>query len=584
MAHSGADGRLTQAEFEQVVRTATKVVAASDASAASLALADYFCDGTADEVQIQAAIDAMPSSGGSITLSEGTYTFGADANIDDDNIKIIGYGATIQASTDISYAFHITGDYDTLEGITFSCNVGTNAIYYPIYINTASHTTITYCIVTEVQTDPGGTYGVAIHMHSGVTYADINHNYIADGGVQTYGILSGYGGVANTQINVSNNFVKDMGYNGIGMYSDTSYFVVDSNIVESSGHNCISASASHYGTISNNVVYDATDGGESGIEVETNAAHGAFHTYNISVIGNTIHNCNAGITLRDNGSIYDVYDVTISGNNIYNVADALIRQHDEVYRLTIVGNVCQDAASHGLSFESLTYSTITSNTVSNVIASGIVLNACSHNIVSNNIIYDVNNGLTANHGIRLLTTSTYNIITGNQIINTGGNAAGEGYAYSEGAAVDDYNVIRDNICKDNYSLGLNIKGVHDAVDYIPISVEMDLSDAAEDFSVIVATMPCQIAGYVTTWTEAAGDANTCDIRVGEITSGGAADDDEFDIYTTAGNETLGESVTKVTSDMTDTTIAAGTIVTVGHTQKVGGGKVRITLWIVEQAT
>ena len=58
MAHYGADGQLTQTEFEGVVRTATKVVAASDADAHSKGLADYVCDGTADDVQIQAAIDA----------------------------------------------------------------------------------------------------------------------------------------------------------------------------------------------------------------------------------------------------------------------------------------------------------------------------------------------------------------------------------------------------------------------------------------------------------------------------------------------------------------------------------------------
>lgn len=44
-----------------VVRTSTVVVAASDASAFSKLFADYVCDGTADDVQIQAAIDALPS-------------------------------------------------------------------------------------------------------------------------------------------------------------------------------------------------------------------------------------------------------------------------------------------------------------------------------------------------------------------------------------------------------------------------------------------------------------------------------------------------------------------------------------------
>lgn len=55
-------------------RAATKVVAASDASALIQAQADYLCDGTADDVQIQAAIDALGSGGGTVVLSAGTFS------------------------------------------------------------------------------------------------------------------------------------------------------------------------------------------------------------------------------------------------------------------------------------------------------------------------------------------------------------------------------------------------------------------------------------------------------------------------------------------------------------------------------
>lgn len=61
---------------------ATFVVAASDASATVKARADYICDGTNDEVQIQAAIDALPTTssnrrGGKILLSEGNFSIGS---------------------------------------------------------------------------------------------------------------------------------------------------------------------------------------------------------------------------------------------------------------------------------------------------------------------------------------------------------------------------------------------------------------------------------------------------------------------------------------------------------------------------
>lgn len=59
--------------YLDTVGTITLAVAADDASDASKERADYVCDGTEDDVQIQAAIDALPSGGGLVTLSEGTF-------------------------------------------------------------------------------------------------------------------------------------------------------------------------------------------------------------------------------------------------------------------------------------------------------------------------------------------------------------------------------------------------------------------------------------------------------------------------------------------------------------------------------
>ena len=66
-------------EFAQIPassRSATRIVAASNSSQESKMGADYVCDGTADEVEIQAAIDSVSSSGngGLIYLTEGNYS------------------------------------------------------------------------------------------------------------------------------------------------------------------------------------------------------------------------------------------------------------------------------------------------------------------------------------------------------------------------------------------------------------------------------------------------------------------------------------------------------------------------------
>ncbi len=53
--------------------TPNTIVAASDSSAADKAAADYVCDGVNDHVEIQAALNALPSSGGVVLLKSGTY-------------------------------------------------------------------------------------------------------------------------------------------------------------------------------------------------------------------------------------------------------------------------------------------------------------------------------------------------------------------------------------------------------------------------------------------------------------------------------------------------------------------------------
>ena len=62
-------------------RGATLVVAANDSSTLSKQQADYVCDGTADNVEIQAAIDALPAVDGEIVLFEGTYNIAAQIEV-----------------------------------------------------------------------------------------------------------------------------------------------------------------------------------------------------------------------------------------------------------------------------------------------------------------------------------------------------------------------------------------------------------------------------------------------------------------------------------------------------------------------
>jgi len=73
---------------------ATIFVAASNASAASIAAAlpEYRCDGVADDIDINAAVAALPAGGGKVLLSEGTFTLAAPVLINVDNTILEGQG------------------------------------------------------------------------------------------------------------------------------------------------------------------------------------------------------------------------------------------------------------------------------------------------------------------------------------------------------------------------------------------------------------------------------------------------------------------------------------------------------------
>jgi hypothetical protein len=87
-------------------RGPTLVVAASNASDKRKADADYLCDGTADEVEINAAIAAAVASGGKVQLSEGKFLTAATVTMDTGVwLDGMGEGATeIEAGAGVTVA------------------------------------------------------------------------------------------------------------------------------------------------------------------------------------------------------------------------------------------------------------------------------------------------------------------------------------------------------------------------------------------------------------------------------------------------------------------------------------------------
>ena len=64
------------------------------------AIIDYVCDGANDDVQFQQALDALPATGGKITVLAGDYTFGAVVTRPINNITIEGVGRATNLTRD----------------------------------------------------------------------------------------------------------------------------------------------------------------------------------------------------------------------------------------------------------------------------------------------------------------------------------------------------------------------------------------------------------------------------------------------------------------------------------------------------
>lgn len=151
--HLLAVGRFQAAPADSI-RMPTVFVAASDSRIGATenhGLADLICDGTADDVEIQAAIDALPSGGGKVVLSEGTFTLSAQITRAIDNVTIEGSGAgtllNLNASTAvISAGSQVAWDLRLFNtdagGVDISSATESNASYWKADVWTAEPTSV----------------------------------------------------------------------------------------------------------------------------------------------------------------------------------------------------------------------------------------------------------------------------------------------------------------------------------------------------------------------------------------------------------------------------------------------------------
>jgi len=381
-------------------RTATYVVAASDAPAHVKAQADYVCDGTADDVQIQAAIDALPADGGKVVLSEGNF-LGGKVTLDN-YVTIEGQGeGTIYKLADATNDFIFTASTKTgvkLLNFTVDGNKANQTTYSAgIYLSGCNR-----CLVDLYVHDVYGSGvnfdNITINSEVRGTIADCTHNNII------IATLSAENIVRITRSSGSSESGLSFYTSGIGYPTNNT---VIGGVFESNTQDGIYSSSN--GNENNNIV---------GAICKGNTRYGINLKGNSQAIGcYVLDNGNHGISVAGNG--WAISNSRIEGNNGYGISVLA-----DVTHVRIVGNLVEENEYEGMQLRGISHSIISNNIVRNnaqatADRAGIFLQVgtgeSTDNVLMGNECYDDQATKTQAHGIQEANAADYNVIIGNDV-------------------------------------------------------------------------------------------------------------------------------------------------------------------------
>ena len=356
-------------------RAATFVVAANDSTALAKQHADYVCDGVDDQVEIQAAIDALPSGGGKVILMEGTYN--SNQIVLPDNIIFSGVGSStlLKLNAAANDRFIINSERTT---------GNTNIVIENLYIdgNKDGQTAIG-------PTDVFGNAGC------------IDFRNVSNLIVRNCWIMNGWAAGLETtlceHVFALGNRIDNSADDGIGINDQTCYATVANNIITNAGQGKNYGSpcgieiqdGSHSFVAANNVIKNPL---HDGIQVSTHT--GGLLCYHGDITGNTITGTSVRGIKVAGISGQETYSVAVTGN----VVDCFIVGADNGYYGIELGPYAKRCVATG-------------NIISNTLGHGIFVRG-PNTIIDGNILYD-----HAGKGLNLYTEAVNCIATHNQLIN-----------------------------------------------------------------------------------------------------------------------------------------------------------------------
>lgn len=387
----------------KITRSATIVIAASDSSEKSKAQADYVCSGIDDQVTINAAISALPSSGGKIVLLEGTF------------IKSNVEGIAIPSNTTFEMSSGTLLKF--VDGIT-----GVN----PVMLSCTSVENVSICGgVIDGNKSTSAATGIASIGISLIDCADSKIQNVKIKDIGTTEALSGYGIYLNAS---SGNTIDACVISGCKRESLV--------LFESSNFNTVlsthSSGSDDRGFVIHRSEFNIFSGCTSDGDVNAGfdlQPYNDRQAKNNIIINNTINNTIIGI--RSYGQLGAI----VSNNSISTASTAGIR--------------C-GISGDGLTFEANKGCVFSGNSINN--SNTGILAYSGKNLISKNVI-TASTGTVTKSTAGILVAGSFLTVSDNTII--GGACAGI-TVYSPTACTDV--TIINNTCVDNASSGLLLYG------------------------------------------------------------------------------------------------------------------------------
>ena len=469
------------------------------------ATCDYLCDGTADEVQINAAITAVVAlGGGCVALQRGTYDVRASI--------VMGSEVWLKGSGFDTVLLRSTANFDVITATSktkciisdFYLNGATTATH-GIYFNGTTYSIIRHVYIVNMSE--------AIHLLGSSDGCQITDNIIGASSGNAIYVASGYYCI------VQRNFIYTTG--GVAVYLASSYHLCVGNIVYGSTGDVANTSfqVSTDSTVTGNLsILDtavAVDGFTGGgrTALAGNIAYGGRKGFSItgnnaSVVNNMVYACNQdGITFSGD-------DSNITGNSV------LVTGKHGIYLTSCYRSVCSSNIVNSPDKSSTnTYDGINVTNSSDCILSG--------NLVTDGLGYNVRDG------IRLLGTSEDNVICNNRI-------RGYDIGINVSVATCNRNLVKNNVLLNNTvvfadsGIGTKLASVIvsfvDGTDPQDSGFLVDSTNGGDDFARAYTMLPVEVQQVVRAKVYARSVVAETHSMEADFTVYGAADNEPYNTH------------------------------------------------------